>query len=162
MKKEIVEQGNVIVFSKKDFIDFIKYNNIDSEFIDLIKNRFAFISINDSDGDYFHKPIFDKDYDNFITLYFDDITSEDAKSPTNKGKTKMFSIEDAKKIVSFVKKNCGKNFIVHCAAGISRSGAVGTFINDFCQYNYENFRNNNRGIIPNQFIYSTLKKVSNV
>ena len=34
----------------------------------------------------------------------------------------------AKEIVNFVRENKDKNFIVHCAAGVSRSSAVCMFI----------------------------------
>lgn len=40
-------------------------------------------------------------------------------------------IDEAKQIVDFINKHHSKTMIVHCFAGVSRSGAVAKFINDF-------------------------------
>lgn len=38
---------------------------------------------------------------------------------------------DARKIVDFINKHTDKNIVVHCLLGVSRSGAVAKFINDY-------------------------------
>jgi hypothetical protein len=43
---------------------------------------------------------------------------------------------DAKQIVDFIKDNEGKNFIVNCEAGISRSGAICLFLEQCLSYNW--------------------------
>jgi len=150
----------VYILSKRTFEEILKSHDLIEDNIEKM-DKYAFISINDSNGTYYHEPFFKKDYNNFITLHFDDITKEGDLSPTNRGTTKIFSEKDAEKIVKFVKENTGKIFIVHCAAGISRSGAVGTFINDFCNYDYEQFKKDNPFILPNQYILSILKNKAN-
>lgn len=53
-----------------------------------------------------------------------------------------------------------QQFIVHCSAGISRSGAVGTFINDYFGLDYSTFRKTNPQVQPNPFVLRTLKSIS--
>jgi predicted protein tyrosine phosphatase len=70
--------------------------------------------------------------------------------------------EQAKQIIDFIEANKDKEIcIVHCAAGISRSGAVGTFINDLYGEPYEVFRMINPYIHPNSHVLSTLRKMLN-
>jgi predicted protein tyrosine phosphatase len=52
-------------------------------------------------------------------------------------------------------------FIVHCGAGISRSGAVATFINDLYGNSYKEFFNDNRHIQPNFTILRRLRQEYN-
>ena len=146
--------GKVFVVSKHHFNSILNEYKINDETVENFKDN-AFISINDFTGS-FSDHLLEKDHDNYISLNFDDITEEEQKSPTNKGQTKVISDEDIEKIVEFVKKHKDKTFIVHCAAGISRSGAVGLFINDYFGYDYKEFKKDNPYIIPNRYIYNKL------
>lgn len=68
------------------------------------------------------------------------------------------------KIVMFVNKHKGKScFIIHCSAGISRSGAVATFIKDKFndEININFFNNENKYIQPNLYILKRLKELDN-
>lgn len=90
-----------------------------------------------------------------ISLRFDDC------SPEMQGGCTLFSSIQAKKIISFLNKiKSGKDgvLIVHCAAGISRSGAVGEFANDFFQLEYSNFKKENPQVNPNAHVKSVLRK----
>jgi predicted protein tyrosine phosphatase len=47
------------------------------------------------------------------------------------------SEKDAARIVDFLVKNRGKNFLINCAAGISRSGAICAFLEKVFSYEWE-------------------------
>lgn len=68
---------------------------------------------------------------------------------------------ELKKIVDFINLNKDKdNFIIHCSAGISRSGAVALFIHDkFIDcIDKDKFRRENNQILPNLYILNKLKE----
>ena len=115
----------------------------------------AFISINDTGKDSYFK----RNHKNVLTLHFDDVDKDGETSPTNYGDTKAFSEDQANEIIEFIKKNSGaEDFIVHCHAGISRSGAVGRFINDYLGGDKELFERMNPRIVPNGRVLELLNK----
>lgn len=70
---------------------------------------------------------FKENHNNVINLNFDDV-SEDFMY---KGALcKALSDEQAKELVAFIENNIGKEFYIHCLAGISRSRGVAKFIAD--------------------------------
>lgn len=105
-----------------------------------------FISILDPDcPESFHK-----DTDNFKTWWFYDLEYE-------VGSYKPMSEEQGKEIVEFILKNKDrKRCIVHCSAGVSRSGAIGEFINDLYGEPYQDFKRTNPNIVPNLYIKKLL------
>lgn len=71
---------------------------------------------------------FKKNHSNVLNLDFDDL-SEDI---VWKGHTfKAMTENQAHKMFQFIEVNKGKDFYIHCRAGISRSRAVGMFIANF-------------------------------
>jgi len=64
------------------------------------------------------------------------------------------SDEDAKQIVDFIVANKGKNIVVNCAAGVSRSGAVCRFCEDILGYEWLSF--GKKLAIPNAALYSKM------
>ena len=50
------------------------------------------------------------------------------------------------------------NLVVHCAAGVSRSGAVGRFASVFCDIEADFFADNAQ-VIPNNWVYNLLLQV---
>jgi predicted protein tyrosine phosphatase len=91
-------------------------------------------------------------YDNVLNIEFSD---------TGEGDFEAMSVEQGKEIVDFVKKNKDKNnFYIHCSAGISRSGAVASFIYDY-------FKENGNDVVmtphypetPNYHVKNTLKRI---
>lgn len=73
--------------------------------------------------------------------------------------------EEIKKIVDFINKNKDKNsFIIHCSAGISRSGAIARFIKEKFpnEVNDNLFNKNNKHIMPNLYIFNRLKELDNL
>jgi predicted protein tyrosine phosphatase len=51
-------------------------------------------------------------------------------------------------------------FVLHCDAGVSRSGAVGTFIQRYLEIEEEGFKKLNPYIHPNHFVLNILMEVS--
>lgn len=106
-----------------------------------------------------------------LNLCFGDITKEQferikvATPKTLDQGLRLFDETDAHKILDFVKilndEPIG-TLVVHCDAGISRSGAIGLFITRLLGLDEKEFRKNNRYIHPNNFIYDVLTEVSGI
>jgi predicted protein tyrosine phosphatase len=72
------------------------------------------------------------------------------------------SKEQAKECYEFIKRNQRiKNWFIHCTAGISRSGAIAQFINDYLCGDIEEFKQNNLCISPNTHVSMLLKNEMN-
>ena len=139
------------VYSKKDFINLMESNNLTSSNIEEVKSTII-ISINDTSGVSYFK----ENLENVLVLYFDDLTYLEAEDLT------LFNKEHALKIIKFFEKFKDKeNLIVHCSAGISRSGALALYFNDYLRQDYFQFKKDNPKIIPNGFIYSLLRETYN-
>jgi predicted protein tyrosine phosphatase len=103
-----------------------------------------------------------------MSVFFDDIGHYDVIPGglmDHYSKLTLFNEDHAKKIIDF-QKTLGPEIeyiIVHCTAGVSRSGAVATFFQDM--YNIGNdesnewFAKNNRQIIPNRHVLKILREV---
>lgn len=66
----------------------------------------------------------------------------------------LASNDDIKNIYNFIIENKGKNFYVNCMAGVSRSGAIVTFLKDF--FGYSLVEPNSNRISVNSYIYNKL------
>lgn len=125
----------------------------------LITNRqdLAFISILDNENNSIK---YSSLHTNFICVKMWDI--EEDLYENGILKYKKPEDQELQKIVNFVNlhKNT-KGFIIHCSAGISRSGAVARFILDKFHHkiNLEEFKIKNRHILPNLYILNRLKKL---
>ena len=137
----------VYVFAKYQFNKLMEDNSINDENVES-RDSIFFISIVDTQskgGNYFKR-----DHNNVLNLRFDDVEHDLESSPTQKEDTRAFTEEQATKLFQFIKKHKDKETcIVHCEAGISRSGAVGTFVNGYMQGNWEEFKRLNPHISPN-------------
>lgn len=65
--------------------------------------------------------------------------------------------EQAETIHDFISNNIGKDFYIHCRAGVSRSQAVARFLHDI--HGYETISVAQNGAFPNQHVLSLLKKL---
>jgi predicted protein tyrosine phosphatase len=152
----------VFIKSKKEFDDLMKTKGITNANVEEYQNNF-FISINNTfEND--ELPYFENKQ-NVMVLYFDDV-EKDLDIPiigTNKTQTaKAFTIAQAEEVLNFINKHKNKdNCIVHCSAGISRSGAVGTFINDYFGGDWFEFKKLNPHIHPNGLVLHLLKTAMN-
>lgn len=148
----------IYVLSKLAFDDVLKRLNINNDNIEE-KNSF-FISVNNTfDED---KPILENK-SNVKVMFFDDV-DRDISVPLIGGgsrlKANAFTIEQAEELYSFIKKQKGKLLgVVHCSAGISRSGAIGTFLCDYFNVDWFEFKKDNPHIHPNNHVLKLLKTV---
>ena len=99
-----------------------------------------------------------------LTLTFDDICNE-PETPEDLGNTMLFNEDMAHAIIRFV-DDCQLPLLVHCTAGISRSGAVGEvlnwYFNRYLETNTaddEDFVQNNRQIQPNTIVRRIMLKI---
>ena len=124
------------------------------------------ISINSSWG-WDETPPFSESFlqhPHLLTLTFDDICNE-PETPEDLGNAILFNEDMAHAIMRFV--DDGKfPLLVHCTAGISRSGAVGEVLNWYFNRYLENntaddedFEQNNRRIMPNTIVRRIMQKV---
>lgn len=83
---------------------------------------------------------FQRDHPNVLRLVFDDVDTDmkvhSIGHPDDDDKeyfeVKTMSKEQGEKIVKFINDNeLSTNFVIHCAAGISRSGSVAKFIIEY-------------------------------
>jgi len=158
--------NRVHVLCQSDFDLLMKNHNFTDDNIEEQRNT-AFISIiatKSCNEEYIIKKHgvdtkhwFKEKHSNVLNLEFDDI--EEDLIFSNGVVYKTITTEQADKIIGFIDKNNNKDFLIHCYAGISRSGAVALFLNDFYdwidketfQLDYEN------RIHPNQKVYHELK-----
>ena len=99
--------------------------------------------------------------DNILRLQFDDVT----ENPD--GDLTLFNTEMARQIRDFTAQiDQNKELFVNCAAGISRSGAVGDVLNDYfnryLSFNAPDdyyFKQLNKHIQPNPLVTRVLRKV---
>jgi len=157
----------VIILNKREFAKFMEFNMIDDSNVE--SQNAMFISINqtyqeDEKWDVWGRTsYFKRQHSNVMIMHFPDVGEmyhmRFPKDPN------LFTKFKAKKLYEFIKRNKDKNLaILHCAAGISRSGAVGTFIYDLYgrdTMTYEEFRRKNPRIQPNSYILNTLHEIAN-
>jgi predicted protein tyrosine phosphatase len=92
-------------------------------------SRFRVISINSVRIP--EEPPFSQQYwsaDNVLILRFDDVDDSD---PFIFQGTRFMTEADAEAIAAFVESPDPRPIVVHCTAGISRSGAIGTCLNEY-------------------------------
>ena len=144
------------------FFEKIKGTPTEAELLEKSK----IISINSSWG-FDDTPPFSEDllnHPHLLTLTFDDICNE-PETLEDLGNAILFNEDMAHAIMRFV--DDGKiSLLVHCTAGISRSGAVGEvlnwYFNRYLESNTaddEDFVQNNRQIMPNTIVRRIMLKV---
>ena len=113
------------VFKETERKHVINLGHYAVEDIELNPNT-VMISINEED-----RPLYKlecgRDEEKVFTTRFTDITADVYKNGTV---YHPISDDQATAMYRFIAKNKDKHFVVHCAAGISRSGAVALFIHN--------------------------------
>jgi len=157
MKTKNSDPAKIYILPKLQFHDILKRNNITDNNVDEFICH-AFICVNDFKGGYYHEPLFISSHHNVLNLFFDDIEHE-LDISSNFSKTKCFSKDDAIKVIKFLNdKKDTKNLLIYCAAGISRSGAIGQFALSFLNGDKEHFKKENSNILPNTRVLKMLNK----
>ena len=121
----------------------------------LLFQECRIISINDAsltEEPPFRRRFFE--HPSLLILRFDDVEG---------GQSRAMTESDAMKIVRFAKRDAEKSILIHCNAGISRSGSVGEVLNWYfnrhLQRNdrdFEQFVRNHPDLMPNVHVRRTL------
>jgi predicted protein tyrosine phosphatase len=146
-------------------------NGIDDSNVGFVTDSF-FISILSSravPASNFHLPVFKGNHQNVLTLTFDDVIGDnnqavyltgDPDKPTMIQTGRAITEDQAEELVNFIEKHKHKKVaFVHCAAGISRSGAVGAFISDLAGNKYEDFKRANPQIHENRHVKNLMNRI---
>ena len=150
----------VLILSKTEFDELmVKYSLYDNNIKEEISS--CMISIIDTEAGA-PEPHFQQDHKNVKVVRFDDVEMDfEYEVGSQLRKAHACTKTQAQEIYDFIKENEGKDlYIVHCAAGISRSGAVGTFINDFYKGDRDKFIRQNPYIHPNGLVLSLLNRIA--
>lgn len=118
---------------------------------------------------------------NVLNLTFDDITAPEKWQMMSQSATRsagcsdsgengisisdciLFDEEMARHLVRFVEENrAAKIWIVHCSAGVSRSGAVSRWLKDCLKFKYGIEANNvdGRYAVPNAYVMRVLDRIT--
>ena len=157
----------VRVWPRIKFTEYCKYNmindstveNYDHAFIEILNTSLCKEPFENWDNGS-NTAMFYKEHKNVLILVFDDV-EYDLES---KGYLyKAFTKEQGNKVIEFINNNIDKSkFIVHCSAGISRSGAIGRFIFDYFKSNGFNVKfPEHNNINPNGIVSRTLNNIIN-
>jgi len=156
----------ILIYGKREFNKFMVFNGIDD--INVESQDTMFVSINNVYlpemylGKEGIRSYFKRNHSNVLIMNFGDFSETAADNLLKEGYTGVFNDFRAKKLYEFIKKNKNKSLaVIHCGAGVSRSGAVGTFIWDLYGKNsmtWDEFIRKNPRIEPNQHILKLLHK----
>lgn len=150
--------NNVFVFSRSKFKEELRLLN-DHQFIGT-----AFISIHSpaTSGHFDDVEVIVEDGPNVLNLWFHDVDPEsESLTPKQLSDPELVFFDEsmAGKIHAFIEKNIDKRqWIIHCTAGVSRSGAVGEYISDYLENSYRQFKRDNPQIKPNVHVKKLLEK----
>lgn len=102
-----------------------------------------------------------KGCNDFLECVFADVTDKEYNEFKKFYPIELFSKETARKIIDFINKIKGFSdiLVVHCDAGISRSGAVGLFACRYLKMSENEFRKQNR-VLPNMYVLGVLNEES--
>ena len=149
----------VIALSKRAFDKTMTLYGITDENVKDMKSKY-FISINETVGTD-ETPWFKSNHPNVLVQRFDDVLMQ-MKAMTLDGKDNYvnpISEDQAKQMADFIKKiPTDATVLVHCAAGVSRSGAVVTAIAEHFNLPKDEFEMLNPHISPNNRVLAYLRK----
>jgi predicted protein tyrosine phosphatase len=139
----------IFVLSKNNFDNFCLKNEITDSTVDEFY-EICFISIHNTNDNW--KYAFSENHSNVLNLTFDDIEEDVAQKNAY-----AFTSLQASELYEFILSNSDKSiFVIHCTAGISRSGAIGTFIANYFNVDMEEFKMDNPYILPNSHVLKML------
>lgn len=117
----------------------------------------GFISIIDAEG----IKIFEQDTPRVVTVVFDDVRPDTLHKVMGDRQITLFDEAHADKIIEFVvalnANPDAETLYVNCGAGIARSGAVVTFVQQLYELDQATFAADNQRIVPNTWVLGTLQ-----
>lgn len=154
----------IVALSKSLFNKFLEDQKVTSDNV-AQQDKAFFISILNPDDD--TPSYFSGETDNVKIMTFPDVDREMdvpvfKSNPAPDDKVEMmhlvpFTKDQARELYQFIKKHKDRDVcIIHCTAGVSRSGAVASFLLDYTGGNYEQFKRMNPQIQPNAHVYKML------
>lgn len=162
---------NIHTLSAADFKRTMQDNNLYDCNIEQ-RTDLAIISIGNSFDDELADDIFANGpsshwfrfpHKNVLNLNFDDIAApEEWKALSKCSQFVLFDENIAHQIVNFVETNrVATIWIVHCSAGVSRSGAISKWLKDWLEYKYGIAANNVDGsyALPNPYVLMMLDRL---
>jgi predicted protein tyrosine phosphatase len=152
-------------------VSFVEFKAIIKKDVRYDLTNTSLISIQEPDTDkmYYARNLYHHqkgDTHNFLSLNFYDI--DEPRQDFNTGES-LYPIEghQAIMIFNFVKNRMNMNFLIHCTAGIHRSGAVAQFIHEYLTEHgkeyattQDEFNEQNPKIKPRKFVLNLLREVS--
>lgn len=157
-----MKNENIVrIMNKPRFNQMMELENINDFNIKYKLKDYAIISINDTTGKW-SSPWFNEDHDNVIRLWFDDVLEDgDTISKYNRVGLKATNAQ-LNDIIDFIERNEDKKFIIHCSAGVSRSGAVGMYITRLLKRSVKKYLKHNPRVKPNLMILSRISFLHNI
>lgn len=90
-----------------------------------------------------------------LNLWFND-----CEEPNEQTEAVLFDEAMAERVLKFVEANKNsKQWVLHCTMGKSRSGAVGSFLADYFEIDWFDFKRENSQVSPNTLVRKLLTKV---
>ncbi len=151
----------VHILSKQQFEDQMNIHQITDKTVESF-DKIMFISILNTDDIGDNIGHFKNNHSNVLVLKFDDVEVDlNWEADEQFYGAHAFTEKQGQLVIDFIKENKHKTTcLVHCSAGISRSGAVGTFVSDYFRADYTQFKKRNPHIHPNGLVLRTLKKLT--
>jgi predicted protein tyrosine phosphatase len=150
----------VLILNKRNFDNMMEFSYINDDNVESQDAMFISICSPPDDNQPYISQLsqtsyFKREHPNVKILYFGDYSGDFALNNEH-----AFNLGHAKELYTFIKQNKNKSMaIIHCGAGISRSGAIGTFIQDlYGTSTYDEFKRKNPRIQPNSHILRLLRQ----
>lgn len=156
------------IVSATKFKKILESNKLNNNTIKDKKNLFFISIIGDGDDDGLVHVL--DTAENVLNLEFDDV-EEDCLVPVfqndgtiTQSQLRTFTEKQGKKVIEFldkIKESKEENItlLLHCFAGISRSGAIGTFAHDYLETDKHSFIMTNPQIRPNSNVLRVLNRL---
>lgn len=129
----------------------------------LSQERFSNLNCNDDTVEKFEDSYFISIFGSNVSPFFNQthpnvllIQTDDIDQPHDD--LLLFTNDQAKETIEFLR--CLPDdftLVVHCGAGVCRSGAVADFASSMLHVDYNTFKNDNPHILPNIYILQTLR-----
>ena len=129
--------------------------------VETLKDAFL-ISIQNDTGDKDYKPTFTESLKNVHVVAFSDVEQDTPTKLIGTDETvvaKAMTPQQAQDMYAFIKKHRHrKTCLIHCTAGVARSGAVGAFVAELMGVNYFDFKRANPNVQPNVHVLKLLRE----